>query len=377
VEFSVEEMSRRLETVRTRMDAVGIDCMLITGVENCSYFVGVPVGGLFQTRRPWCVLIPVRSEPVVVMRGPSATARTVQLNGFVKRVEGYAFPVASGLPNKLAELLEELGARRVACELGLEMRLGIPPADFQTLVGLLPGVEFVDGSSIIWSLRMFKSPEEVARLRKACEITSTTRQRVFQQVQPGMTEGDVAELWADLMHQAGGSGPFFMFINSGPVPDLLASPTKRIERGETLWLDGGVYYKGYTCDFSRVASVGPPSPRQRRLHQDTVDVLDLVFEQIRPGVPVADIARLAATELQRRGYKSQDTAGHSMGMLINEPPMLTTWNDMVLREGLVAGIEFGPAEAEGFFVLEQLIQVTRDGYDLLTPESTDMVLIDW
>src|SRR5436189_8967 len=111
MEFSAEEMTRRLETVRTRMDAAGIDCMLITG----------------------------------------------------------------------------FGAKRIGCEFGLEMRLGIPPADFESIVKLLPDVEFVDASAIIWSLRMFKSPEEVARLRKACEITSTTRQQVFQQVQPGMT----------------------------------------------------------------------------------------------------------------------------------------------------------------------------------------------
>src|SRR5437016_5306236 len=194
MEFSVEEMSRRLETVRTRMDAAGIDCMLITGIENFSYFVGVPVG-LYQSRRPWCALIPLRAEPVVVMRGPSATTLTLQRNGFFQHVEGYDWPVSVGLPPRVAGLIKGFGATRVGCELGLEMRLGIPPADFDSIKELLPGVEFVDAASIIWSLRMTKSPEEVTRLRKACEITSTTRQQVFQQVRPGMTEGEVAELW--------------------------------------------------------------------------------------------------------------------------------------------------------------------------------------
>jgi Xaa-Pro aminopeptidase len=173
-----------------------------------------------------------------------------------------------------------------------------------------------------------------------------------------------------------------MFVNSGDVPDLLPSPTKKLMRGETLWLDGGVYVGGYTCDFSRVASLGPPSARQKQLHRDVVEVFDLVFAQIRPGVAAADLARLATGELERRGYMGPDNvggavAGHSMGMLINEPPMLAPWSDLILSEGLVAGIEFGPSQAEGFFVLEHLIQVTSDGFDLLTPETTDMVEIDF
>ena len=380
MEFSVGEMTRRLDTVRSRMAAAGVDCLLVTGTENFSYFVGVPIS-LYQSRRPWAALIPVEAEPVAVMRGPSPSALTLERNGFFRAVETYGFPVSTELPRRIADLVKRFKTKRLACELGLEMRLGLPLADFNTLLGLLPGVEIVDAAEIIWSLRMTKSPEEVARMRRACEITGNSRQEVFRQVRRGMTEGDVADLWADLMHQAGAERPSFIYINTGPIPDLLPSRTKTLQPGETLWLDGGVYVGGYTCDFSRVATLGPPSPRQIQLHRDTVEIFDLVFERIRPGVPVRDLAGLVSGEMTRRGYLGKASvggavAGHSMGMLINEPPLIAPWSDLVLTEGLVIGVEFGPTQPEGFFVFEQLLQITATGYDLLTPEPTTLVTLD-
>jgi Xaa-Pro aminopeptidase len=382
MEFSVGEMTRRLDTVRSRMAAAGVDCMLITGTENFSYFVGVPIS-LYQSRRPWAALIPVEADPVAIMRGPESgpLAITLRQNGFFPTVEGYPFPVSTELPRRIADLVKRFKTKRLACELGLEMRLGLPLADFNTLLGLLPGVEIVDAADIIWSLRMTKSPEEVARMRRACEITGNSRQEVFRQVRRGMTEGDVADLWADLMHKAGAERPSFIYINTGPIPDLLPSRTKTLQPGETLWLDGGVYVGGYTCDFSRVATLGPPSPRQIQLHRDTVEVVSLIFEKIRPGAVLADLARLVTQEMQRRGYVSKSSthggiAGHGMGQLINEPPLIAPWNEMVISEGLLLGVELGPVQPEGMFTWEHLVHVTRTGYDLLTTEPSTLVVIE-
>jgi Xaa-Pro aminopeptidase len=379
MEFSKKEMTRRLETVRAQMDAAGIDCLLITGLENFCYFVGVHAS-LYQTRRPWCAVIPLRSEPVAVMR-EGWVALTLKRNGFFQNVVGYEFPVSREVPPKIADALKACGARRVGCEFGLEMRMGLPLDDFNAVRRLVSGVEFVDGSSIIWRMRMTKSSEEVARMRKACEITTAARREVFARVRPGMTEYEVAELWADLMHEAGAERPSFIYINTGTIPDLLPSRDKVLQRGETLWLDGGAYVGGYTCDFSRVASLGPTSARQRQLNRDAVEVMDTLLEHVRPGVPVADLAALAAKEKARRGFATQHGrarggAGHSMGMLINEPPMIAPWDDTVLTPGLVIGLELGPVEPEGMFITEELLQVTEAGYDRLTAEPPTLVELD-
>ena len=394
MEFSVDEMTRRLDTVRKRMDAARVDCLLVSGPENFSYFTGVPAS-IHQTRRPSVALIPLAAEPVALMKeGP--VAFTQEHRGFFRNVQGYPFPVSRELPRRVADLIAGTKAKRVACEFGLEMRLGMPLADFNAIMQLTSGVEFVDGADIIWSLRMTKSPEEAARMKKACEITGSTRQRVFELVKPGMTEADVAELWANLMHEAGAERPSFIYVNTGKTPDLLPSRTKKLQRGETLWLDGGAYVGGYTCDFSRVATLGRPSERQEQLHRDAVEITGLLLEQIRPGVPVTELSQFASRELTRRGYGVGGTgaigggtgtvagigttgtvAGHSMGMLINEPPMIAPWDKTVLSEGLVLGIELGPVTPDGMFIWEHLVQVTSTGHDLFTTEPSTLVSIDF
>jgi Xaa-Pro aminopeptidase len=373
VEFSRDELERRLTEARRLMDAEGIDCLLISGVENFSYFVGVPTS-LYQSRRPWVALLPANGETIGFIK--DGIAVTLREHGFLDEVEPYALPVSTELPVRIADHLKRLKVRRVGCELGLEMRLGMPVADLEAIFGRLPDVEFVDAANLIWELRMCKSRPEAERMRRACAITSETRQQVFRNARSGMTEVEIATMWARLMYEAGGERPSFIYINTGDNRDLLPRPDKRLEKGRTLWLDGGVYVGEYTCDFSRSATLGPPSERQRQLHRDAVEVSDMLLAELRPGVHVRDMARIYEREWARRGYSPRNTAGHGMGMLINEPPLIADWDNTVLRPGMTVGIELGGSEPEGMFVWEQLAWITDDGYDLLTPESSDLVVID-
>ncbi len=64
-----------------------------------------------------------------------------------------------------------------------------------------------------------------------------------------------------------------------------------------------------------------------------------------------------------------------MGKLIDEPPMIAPWDETVLTEGLVAGIELGAVEPEGISIYKLLIQVAKNGYDLFSTEPP-LVTID-
>jgi len=374
MEFSAAELAARLERARHGMAAARMDCLLISGIENFCYFSGVPMF-LYQHRRPWCALIPLDREPVVLhLKGMEATHRG---QGFLTNVETYQFPVSVGLVHKVVEVLKRIGARVVGCELGVEQRLGIPLNDFDAIRAELPDVRFVDATTVLWGLRMVKSPEEADRMRKACAITSSARQALFREVRPGMTEADVAHRFADLMHEAGSERPSFIYVMTPGPYELLPNPKKHLRAGDTLWVDGGAYVGGYTCDFSRVAVLGKASARQRELHQHASEVMTSVLSAIRPGVHVGELYEIYAREKTKRGYAAgHGAAGHGMGMLINEPPLISPSDDTVLAEGLVTGIEYGPMEPEGMFVLEEVLQIKEGGYELLSNEPWDLVEID-
>jgi Xaa-Pro aminopeptidase len=378
VEFSLAEMERRRATTRRLMEAAGIDTLLLSGIENVSYHAGVPTS-LNQTRRPWCLVVPLVGDVVGFMMG-HVTGSTLARHGYVDDVEAYALPVSGNLPAKVVARLTALKARRIGCEFGLETRIGMPLDDFDTIRRGLPDAAFVDASSIIWQLRMYKSAEEIARMRSACDITGRTRQELFKEVRAGMTEREVADLWRGKMLAAGAESASFIYVNTGDTADLLPSTDKKLTPGETLWVDGGVYIGGYTCDFSRIATLGEPSDRQRLLHRDAVEVVHMIMDEVRPGMRVADLAAIGAAEMARRGHtgirRRLEVNGHGMGMLINEPPLLAPWDETVLAEGMTVGIELGPVESDGMFIWEDLVHVTATGHDLITTEATDLAVVE-
>ena len=107
---------------------------------------------------------------------------------------------------------------------------------------------------------------------------------------------------------------------------------------------------------------------------------------VRPGVRVSDICSVGQAEMKNLGYPSERPmgCGHGMGMLVNEPPLIALWDDTVLSEGILVGIEpsllgieSSIPVSEGVFVWEEMLHVKEDGYDLLTTESTELIEISW
>jgi Xaa-Pro aminopeptidase len=376
-DFPAAELEARSARARELMSAAGLDALLLTGVDEFCYFVGVPTA-LYQTRRPWCLILPREAEPIVITLG--GIIDTVRGQGGVADVRPYAFP-ASNLAGVAADALREVGAQAIGVELGLETRLGVPVLDFDAIRGALPDAAFADASALLWQLRKIKSPLEVERMRKACAITAASRQRLFGEVRVGMSETEIAERWAELMREEGAERPSFIYINSGVDADFIPKPHRRLNAGDTLWVDGGVYVQDYTCDFNRIATMGPASELQRRVHGGVAEIMQGMLDLVEIGRPLKELGRYCAAELAARGLSDPRDAvsfvgGHSMGRLINEPPLIADWDHTVITEGLVAGLEFGPALPEGLFVLEDMIWVTADGYELLTDEPWDLVEID-
>ena len=57
--------------------------------------------------------------------------------------------------------------------------MGIPVGAYLDLVRRCRGTEFVDAADIVIPLRMVKSEEELAYIRKAADVTARARQRLF------------------------------------------------------------------------------------------------------------------------------------------------------------------------------------------------------
>jgi Xaa-Pro dipeptidase len=186
-----EECKRRVRTVRKQMMQTGVDALLLFTGPNLFYFTGMPCGR--SGSRPFVFLLPRKGEPVLIVHN----GRQFEARQFAQVNDIRTYESLSHLP--LATVLEALKDHnllqgRIGVELGGEMVLDLPFADFQALIDAAPQIEFVDASDLLWKLRMVKSQAEIAQVARACQITSQAYQLTFASVHAGMTEIEVQAL---------------------------------------------------------------------------------------------------------------------------------------------------------------------------------------
>jgi Xaa-Pro aminopeptidase len=374
VGFPPEEYQARWARAQTLMGETDLDALLVTEEHNYMYFSGHrvpysrPPGS--SPSRPSAVLLPRDAEPVVIVQlFHQADARRTSA---ARDVRAYT-EFANGAPMLIRDVLRERGIRRgrVGAELGYEQRLGMPFNEFLLLQKETPGVEFVDAADVFWRLRMVKSEAEAACIRAACHITSRAYASLFAQFKEGMTEREAAAILSIAMVQEGADRPGLLDVTSGAgrYDRTSDAPTHRVvRRGDMLWLDAGAIVNGYWADFSRAGVVGGPTAEQLAMQQTVNDLTRRGVDMVRPGVPVAEIARACYSGLERLGRQTNVAGriGHGVGLHITEPPHVATYDPTILAPGMVITVEPGIITEYGAFHIEQNVLVTRDGCEVLS-----------
>ncbi len=145
----------------------------------------------------------------------------------------------------------------------------MPVGAYLDLVSRMSDTEFVDAADIIVGLRMVKSDEELAYVKRATEVTGLARQRLFGQVVPGMTEREVARLMRQLILEEGGDRTSFVILQLEVAGSKNQFHYDRpLQAGTILAVDAGAYVGMYTVDYVRMASLGPATDSIWKSYRD-------------------------------------------------------------------------------------------------------------
>lgn len=381
--FPPEEYLARWARAQKLMAEVGLDALVVTEETNYLYFSGHRM----PYSRPPCstyarasaVVLPGEGEPTVVVHlfHRADAARTCPS----RDVRAYK-EFARGAASLIRDALRERGVLRgrVGAELGYEQRLGLSLQDFVWLQQEMVGVEFVDASGLLWRLRMIKSEGEAACIREACRITSQAYAAMFAQLKEGMTERDASALLAIAMMQEGADRPGLLDVTSGPGHyDRTSDPATRraVQRGDMVWFDAGAIFNAYWADFSRAGVVGGPTPEQVKMQRTVHDLTMRGVEIVRPGLPVAEVARACYAGMERLGLPTNVAGriGHGLGLHITEPPHVATYDPTILEPGTVITVEPGIITEYGAFHIEENVLVTADGHEVLSTAPRELATL--
>jgi len=163
--FAPAEFAARLERLRGRLRALGVEAALFDEIEAMNW-----ISGYGNSENRWrCVVVPVEKEPFFLIR--ALDAGPCRRRNWITDVPQYRdwedpFPV-------LAERFADRGLIRA--RVGLDFNsYGMPLARFARLKAALPEVDFVDIGPLIWELRLIKSDAEIGLLRRAAKVADET-----------------------------------------------------------------------------------------------------------------------------------------------------------------------------------------------------------
>ena len=279
---------------------------------------------------------------------------------------------AAGPQEALRGARMRLGARRQIA-VGDTMR-----ADALLLLqGTWGEARFMPGALVMVPLRMIKSPEEIALLRRAAATADAAVQAVFEACGAGLREMDLAHVAEEAFRSLGVQQVPFAIIGSGPNSAFPhhQSSSRVLQTGEPVLVDVGGRLEGYMSDITRMAFVGTPTPRYREVHAVVEEAVTAALAMVRPGVAIREVDLAARRVIERDGYGAFFThrTGHGIGITGHELPSITHTNEMPLEAGMAFSVEPGIYLVGEFGVrLEEIVVVTERGGERLSALGRDV-----
>jgi Xaa-Pro aminopeptidase len=385
--FPRAEYETRHRKLQEQMAEREIDAILVTGKENVVYFAGLETVGWDSKHRPLGLILPAEGEPVLVI--PESLAYVAEATSWVSDVRLWGGFKRRGIPTDpvvaIADALTDLDLAkgRLGLELGYGTRIGMSQADYLQLAGLLGDADLVDNADAIWALRMIKSPAEIEVLREVCAHTCDAFQVGFEALCGGMTERELAGIMFAEMAARTRFRPGFIGIRSGRLKYTMMNVPpfdKVMEPGDLVVVDGGAILKDYWCDMMRMASIGEPSPEQRRFFDVDLAAQRAGMAAVKAGAAVSEPCEAALEVIRDAGLgahaPSLERVGHGLGLEVHEPPSLGLGGTALIQPGMILTVEpiFSdlPNFAIGNFAMEQILLVTDTGTELLTPFTDEL-----
>jgi methionyl aminopeptidase len=246
---------------------------------------------------------------------------------------------------------------------------------------------------------IYKSNDDIDKMRASGRITAGTIERVLAAVRPGASTADLDAV-AEAYIRDRGAIPSFKGYRGFPASICTSLnneivhgiPSKRrtLREGDLLSLDFGAIWQGFHSDSAVTVFVGePPSSEAEKLVRVTEDALEAGIAQIRPGGRVTDISSAVQHVAEGAGFSVvREYVGHGIGRALHEDPQIPNYGapgrGPELRPGLVIAVEpmvnMGGWEtavlADDWTVVtldgklsahfEHTIAVTGDGHEVLT-----------
>ncbi|MEO1050831.1 MAG: aminopeptidase P N-terminal domain-containing protein [Bacteroidota bacterium] len=276
------------------------------------------------------------------------------------------------------------------------------PTEASLTVNVEPKKQNIDLRSlngIMADLRGIKTPEELALLRKAVDISTIGQVEVMKAMQPGMSETEIQGIHEFVFKKYGSEYEGYPSIvgagHNGCILHYIENNKPEVSSEELVLMDLGAEYHGYTADVTRtIPTKGKFSEEQKIIYDLVYEAQEAAIQACKPGVTFQELDKIArdiinkgltdlgiiSTPTDRHLYYPHGLS-HHIGLDVHDKGKYNR-----LEENMVITIEPGiyiPRESDcdekwwNIAVrIEDDILITKDGFELLSdlaPRKSDEI----
>ena len=376
------EFQARIRRFQENIRAAGLDAALVHG--NESDFANVRyLSDYWPTFEAGGVFVPAEGEPVLVIGPESETyAKGRSKIPNIEKMLEYRESADPEYPGIAVASYRKIVDR--AMPGGTLRRLGLVGYSIMTLPVYnalqrdLPGVELVKADDTLVGLRIIKSGNEIALMKRAFEISELAIDAILKEVRPGMTELQVIGIAQRELYQHGAEYEgHALYCFCGPATNnAISRPTHNpIREHEVVQLNIGARVGGYSSSVGVPFSIGPLPERKKRLVAFGLEAHKKTIDLVRGGKPAGQVVNEYEQWVKQQGFAKYMLYGpcHGIGMMEVERPWMESSSNYELQENMTF-------QADTFFYDEDFglrwengMRVTASGVELLSQRHMQLV----
>lgn len=257
------------------------------------------------------------------------------------------------------------------------------------LQSALPEARFISATdAFLAQLRAVKDADELQAMRAVAALTDEVYAVLLPQLQPGVTEWEVA---AEIERQGRSRGAetvsfptAVLFLGGGSRrgrgEPAYSGPTNLVlERGMGIAFDFGFVQDGYCSDFGRTVFAGEPDAATRAVYDLVVGAQATAIAAMRAdAITCAAIDHAARGPIARAGYGPAFLyrLGHGIGRDGHEWPSLIVGEETTLRAGMTFTVEPSVLLPDRAYVrIDDVVLVTPDGGETLMHSPRELTVV--
>jgi Xaa-Pro aminopeptidase len=393
-------VAQKVAQAQAILRELGIDCWIVQFAQETGLHPDPVQNLLIGTDITWlsAFLIPAHGQPTAIVG--TLDVEKIHAVGAYPNVIGYV----KGISAPLQAWLAEHDPQRIAITTSQSDHAadGITLGNYRRLVKALQGTPYakrlVPAENIVFRVRGRKLPEEVNRIRTACQLTEDLFREITARLHVGTTGLAISTFAHEWMRERrlepaweadscpcvpiGPRSP----VGHVPAGDIPAAP------GDLIFCDVGVVYEGYRSDMQRTWYVLRPGETQppanvQHAWQALMAAVQEGVNRLRPGNKGWQVDAAARRTLVSHGFAEPTFAfGHHLGANAHDGGVVLgpRWErygkapQLPIEVDQVFAVEYGIPTGDpylGWVSVEDDVRITPDGVEWLVPPQREIILL--